>query len=586
MSLDINFLNLQIFEVVRITSYPDLSSVNLSPFDEIVPKVSTVSLHPLVTGPRSIHYTDRSRSDIQQSIRRATVNKGNRELLRLTLAGTFGQEPRFMGVFLDGLRRLKLFWHEAVRLGDAVTEEQVKKAKRIITPSHVFPAYNLPFDERFEVYGINFYDFYNGWAFSCNIDLFDINEDTSANNLPMYTIQITETGPTLVNQNFLSAALTALIEADQIAEDALNTLVANFPQRWIDAAASISQSANSTIQKINDVWKASFRLDTERLKASWNGLADRFRSQTTISFSGTFVPPTVAEETTDETAERDASAAKFRDKIKGIQAAQEHLMATIAPYATEPGPRREMTEIALHRGEPFEFDEFLRDVEVSQVAAYEVENMHRLYQLSQEEHNERLAALTSGENRPPAIPSTRLHRIEGRQTIFDIADQYGVSWETLLEYNDLEPDDIHPGMELVIPITKEIGAVPFPEVPTFGSHRGASVLGTDLPNALDVDEDGDLLVLDEPNTFLQGIDNIIILADDFFFSEDQEILSGNELAEFMRIKLFELLNQDKRIRDITKLDVVNGNQGVIVIDYEVRAISDPEIANALAQDLN
>lgn len=582
--IQFNPLNYVVFEVVKVTFVENaVPAVGSVPGDKFI--LQTVSLHPLWVGPRSISYTDASRSAIHQTAKSVNVERGGRQLYRVQLSGTFGQAPKFvLPYFLNGIQRLKLFWDEVVRMPDLVGQKQVEDHKnKFFSPSILYPAYHQRFIEKNEVFGINFYDFSFGKSFSCNIDQFNLVHSWDQNNLPSYMMRLTETGPVLETPILGDLTIDDLLQADAFTDDLLNMIVSNSPQVIVDGLADLAVGITTTVNQIQSVVSSYVSPNTKYMQAAWTGVPIGFAAlaANSVVTAPIIVPLTVFEKSAEATLEGLSDLALFRGKMNELITLQETAIAQLAPEAAKEFPKRlKTTEISVDYTFSEDDDVELQIYRIGNLLqnAEDMMNAHRLHQLSLEEHNLRLTSLATG-GLPPQIPVTERHRVKEYETIFSIADQYGIDWETILDYNGVTTEDVTDGITLTIPILRELTPVPFPDIPVFDSHQGAKVLGIDFPNEMTDDGAGNFAALTYGETFIQGVNNIITMVKTGFF-DDQAGLPRDLYKELLRKKLQGFLDQDKRIRGILKLDIKDITMG-FKIETEIRSIGESDVDAAL-----
>ena len=587
MPINIDFVNQIVFEVVKITFLPG-GSVTSSGVNESFSttdkstSVQTVALHPLLVGPTTIHYSDTSKTAITQNIRGIHTNKAGRQPIAVSLEGTFGQKPKFVGLgFLNGIQRLKLFWDEVVRLPDMVTLRDFERTRHLfsITPSLLFSGFRQSFQEEVEIFAINFYDFNEGRAFSCNIDKFDLQKQyTTRNNLPTYHLTIKETGPVITNNLLFGASIEDLLKADAIFDAVVNTLISNAPQVWIDGLEDLVIGVKKTVSQISSIIDSfiSPNIDFLRSALTGNPVIDLANRTNTPPLAG--IQSSKSDQNQQTLTEKAKNTSNFKKNMTTLIVLQEEMIAKFTPIGTKAIPAISKTVVSLDLNVSNETDpEFLLyKMGISQAAAEDMFNFHRIFQLNTDEFDQRLATISSGESLPPQIPATKRHKVLLNETIFDIAKLYNTDWQTILTYSNLDPDDVIDGLILEIPFTEALSPIPFPDIPTFGSHRGVSVLGLDLSNSLTFSPDGDLFVLSFGGSFLQGINNIVALLEQDFFDAKEEILKEATYKATLQIKAEAAFAEDKRIREIREINIVTEEQA-ISIDTTLKSVADVEI---------
>lgn len=161
------------------------------------------------------------------------------------------------------------------------------------------------------------------------------------------------------------------------------------------------------------------------------------------------------------------------------------------------------------------------------------------------------------------------HIVKDYETPLIIANKYNMSLDELLKKNNLKSYEITPGKEISVEInyTNNITKT-YEDIPTFGSHEGDLLFGSDLPNKLEVDSRGDLRLLTPVETLSQGILNRALtkagsypLEADFGISIPENRLPSELVNVMHMLKVHLQLLLDKRIKDVKNLSSIKqGNK--------------------------
>lgn len=168
------------------------------------------------------------------------------------------------------------------------------------------------------------------------------------------------------------------------------------------------------------------------------------------------------------------------------------------------------------------------------------------------------------------------YKVRSIDTLQLISRLFGVDAYSILEYNGIDSkrfEDIKEiNGEIKIPTFIDLGnRKDYSELPVFGSIEGNKAWGIDLPNEIEY-ENGDLTVLDELETLKQGIKNIYGEFGDIPLYEDEIITLpwGEDFPKEMvngmlSAQLSQKLLDDKRIKEVTRVDVQDARNGKIAI---------------------
>ncbi len=181
-----------------------------------------------------------------------------------------------------------------------------------------------------------------------------------------------------------------------------------------------------------------------------------------------------------------------------------------------------------------------------------------------------------------------IHTVKDYETPFSIVQQYGVSLDDVLNKNNITTADFTAGLQLKVDIDPSQGLNQiYDNIPSYGDQSGSLVFGSDLPNTLAVDTNGDLIALSPEDTLAQGINNRTQtkqgdypLVSDFGLSPLVGSEIPNDLTNALYIKEIEnSLAQDSRIASIDDLQFTRkGN--AINITCQITAINNKNLSIA------
>lgn len=187
-------------------------------------KWEEVDVYPLAVKPATADYTYASRTKMVQTTHKsAFIDRFGLQPIPITLAGSFGIQPRAAGInFKDGYTRLLEFRDEVVKLTNSVDNALVVNG--------AYPSISLSAKANAKyVYAVNFYDFIYNEMYAINIDSFNINVSATYNPFePRYSLSFTAFGPPIAtNAPTKDALLMALMQVSAIVtsiEDQANAL--------------------------------------------------------------------------------------------------------------------------------------------------------------------------------------------------------------------------------------------------------------------------------------------------------------------------------------------------------------------------
>jgi hypothetical protein len=172
------------------------------------------------------------------------------------------------------------------------------------------------------------------------------------------------------------------------------------------------------------------------------------------------------------------------------------------------------------------------------------------------------------------------HIVTSYDTTRTIERKYNIPWSEIQNYDNIVPSQLYPTMILRIPITIDLNQVVIQDVPTFGSQQGNNILGTDLPNELQEDAEGDLKVLSNEDSFRQSIENCFkMLPGSLPYYEEvgfdpkmSDDYNAEERESILQLRILDALSGDKRVQDATISD--GTRQGVSIgFELTIKAVS-------------
>lgn len=205
--------------------------------------------------PEQMNYSLTSRDAVQQTNNNVFVNQFALAPEKVSLSGTFGDEPRYVGAsYLSGYQRLKQFEQDIVR-----RSKQKPGEKRSLRSSNEK-------ESDIYVYGLNFYDFTSGRFGSANINSFSVSRNARENtNFERYKLDFMIIGELISaeSQDPLLMALSSLFGDNGIVDDGLtyvNDLLGTVDKTasWIGLGLdALSMAKNITLQSASFLSKKS-----------------------------------------------------------------------------------------------------------------------------------------------------------------------------------------------------------------------------------------------------------------------------------------------------------------------------------------
>lgn len=582
-------LNLFLFELGMVTRDPL----------GIVPDiVTTIGVHPLVVVPTTIRYSDRSRTTIAATHDGSVVTKAGRDLRTCSFQGSFGVQSRGLLLYIGtGQLRFDRFYHEVVRLNDAVSKGQVDAEKDPFR-SPLLSLWLKLYNPDRTTFFCNYYDFWHNIQFECDVTSFSWTKSHrggGATGLTPYQCEVAECGP-IVTGSLGTTLINGLFQA-LTTWDSINELIKSYT---LDAiVGSLVDAGGIVAGQLADSINA-FNAQIDGATAVINGSAppgtSAVQSRTpALSAGGGYGTGSYGSPQTPEVVPQSDDPANGKTGLSGHLA---HASAIASSGTTALELLRAQSPAAGADSVGGAVDWASVDGEGSlpgvdaadaQDGLSELINAARfqsavgaLYGMSREEYEAFLSA-TGLSGREPSLGATVEYVVTTYDTPSSIEQQFGVPFEAILRLNGLTPDEaLLAGTVLMIPRHRVVGQpITIEGLPTFGSHTGRAAWGSDLYTDLRVDATGSLAVLSGPDVLVQGINWTISM-----FSEHLSRLV-NETPDtvrdrLVRLQLSSILASDRRIASVDQIETVTGADGTMQVAATVTAINGAQITTGIA----
>lgn len=573
-------LNVFIFEVGMLTR---------DPFGILPDIVTTVAVHPLVVNPTTIRYSDNTRSSVTETPGGAVYSQAGRALRTAQFAGTFGVESRGLGLVIGtGDLRFQRFYHEVVRLSEALDKNQVDACKDLFRS----PFLNLaltPYSEERSVLFVNFYDFWHNIAFQGLVQQFGWtvgHRGGGASGRREYQLSLKEVGP-LVTGGIGTTLINGLFQA-LTAWDSVNEIIKSYT---LDAVSNaLVDAAGIVVSQFTDSMNA-FAAQVDGATGVVNGFDDPFGAfkprNASVAGGGedgsAAAPPAPAlQEVTDDPANGTTGLSGHLGASSGIIATAGQLLESMQSS----GPPNELDAV----GGEIDWGGLEGEGSLSGVDA--AENQDRLsrlitaasfqpavgalYGMSRAEYAAYVGATGRG-GRDPRLASTAEYTVTDTDTAKSISDQFGVPWNAILRLNRLLPDEaLVAGTVLLIPRQRAVGQQnAIAGLPVFGSHAGRAAWGKGLPWDLRTDADGKLVVIEGEELLIQGIDWMV----EVFGEELLQIAHQTPLVvrdRMIQRRIAGIVASDRRIASVDQVTTTT-NGSAIEVSVEATAINGAKI---------
>lgn len=622
-----NQLNLFLFELVMI--------VRLGYGATATEKVLPVAIHPLVVVPNSVRYTDNSRSVVQETVGGAVLTVGGRQARTVAFQGVFGVESRFLGIWGGtGDLRFKRFWHEIVRLADATNKDQVK-AEEDPFRSPFLSLLLKPYLPDQTSFAVNFYDFWHNCKMQVTIPSFTFSKAArggAASGNTAYTLTVKEVGP-IVTGAISTTLINALFEVlttwtsinDIIKSYTLEALAQGFSNLAGLVTSRIADSINAVNAQIDGViglLNGGVTGPTSSIQQATQGPYSRVDKSTrqdqqtseagrlSPDKGGNLPPPGAkaylppprvgpgganAENSSSRRQQPNNDPANGRTGLSAFLGDAEDLAdacleARDAMRVQRPARRLDSPggQIPWSRlvdeGTIAEIDDADQQDEITTLAdsAMFQRVAGCFYGMSRAEYAALLSS-TGNAGRDSAVGGSIVHVVSDADTPDTIQRRYGVGWSQILRLNDLLPDEaLLPGTKLQIPIQRPTGSPTAVDgLPVFGSHAGREAWGSDLYADLRVDADGVLILADDEDVLIQGIDWIVTQFSDELIQVLDQIPPVVQ-TQFMQERIAGYVGSDRRIVSVDSVAAEPAADGELRVSVQCTAINGATITTGSA----
>jgi len=521
-------LNVLVFEVGMLITDPNTQQR----------RTVTIAVHPLHVAPSSIDWQDRTRSKVDKTAGGAVRTVGGRNLRTCNLQGVWGVEARGFGPLVgSGEYRAQRFYHEVVRLGDALYQEDVDAALEAVNASPLVREALRGFTPDNALFYINFYNFWDGIKMECQIPSYTWSRRArggGAVGLIHYSLQVQEVGP-VVGGGLGEEIIDALFHAFTVWDDLNDTIETYTLDELEEGLTSIPGPFVSELSDSLEAVQAQLETATALMGANPSATPGDGME----AFMAQCERLTDAAEDIEDVLSRRAT---------GVIAAEDGAINWA-------GQHDEGVIDGL-----WYYDQQNELLDLSDAAQWQI-SAGKLFGMSAEAYQAYVTSAGSSARRKPNVAGTVPHYVTMLDTEKSLVDEYGVDFDEILRVNNLTPDEaLVPGTELQIPTVRSPGPTPIDGLPTFGSHRGKSALGVDLDVSLTPDEDGKPILVTEGACVAQGLE---LLLGDFGeqVMEDANALLEVVRGDYLEERLRRLFLSDRRIQSVDNVAVAEVSAG-------------------------
>lgn len=543
-------LNIFLFELVMVTTLSEW----------VPPLVTTVAIHPLVVVPTSIRYSDTSRGSVEETALSVTDEIGGRALRTVQMEGTFGVKSKGLGLYIGtGELRFKRFYHEIVRLADAVSQRQVDAEKDLFRS----PFLGIPlkaYDEEHSYFAVNFYDFWNKRTFAVRIPQWSDSRGSygNAEGAVRYQMTLKEAGD-LVTGGIGTAIIKALFDV-LTSWDSINELLKSYTLGAIlDSLGALNQIVLTQMFETMDA--VINQIDS--VKGVLSGSEVPLVPVPTLEAAGqTYVQPAGVSAYLDDAAELESQAADVLD-IAASQRAGEDTETGAVAWSTQ---AQEGGVAGMEQADGIDAVYAIGFAAAYQRVAGVFAGMSRAeYQGLLESTGEASRGASLGTSRAT-------HVVSITDTAQSIEQQYGVPWRRILDLNRLLPDEaLVPGTALLIPTVRASGLPSRIEgLPVWDSHAGEAAWGKDLAVDLRADAAGKLVIVSGSDVLVQGSQWLLSIFEDELINRLQ-LTPEVVREEMMRAQIAQIYVSDARIEGVVEVRSDVSETG-IALDVVARAI--------------
>lgn len=539
-------LNLFVFEVGILTRDP-ITGATIS---------QTLALHPLLVAPSQYSCNVTSRSVVEKTATAFWAMRGGLGPLLWNFSGTWGKVSRGLGIYVgDGETRHTRFLNEVVRLPEAVSKEDAAACYDLLTGTPSVGIAVAAFNPDVQVFYVNMYDLWDGWAGSVKIDSYHFERAQSrgaAAGLRWYNLQVSEAGP-LIAGNPVNAVVQAVFKTAVLLDGFADVIDSYTPAAIADALGAIPASLLSLVEDNLNSLQESFTSFTTLVNGSsgWSGAS-------LSNLAGLF-----------------GTAQRLNTLLGDVHGYAVSLLGSTWFRADQGEP--DWTSAVDDGGnQGLLGQEAIRALEELRDTLAQLHVMGAFYGQDPADFRAWVEHAGLGGRTGPTLGRTSA-RLAWRRgdSLHRIAERYGVAPELILAASGLTVEDLRPGVEILIPAARASGSLGVSQLPVLDSHQGSRALGSDLDLAFEV-EGGDLVVVSGADCLVQGLGEDLADLYDTVIT-DLDILPTDAIERWLQRKVGAALIADPRVATVREIAVsLEGDTG-IVVNATVTAITGTEV---------
>ncbi len=171
------------------------------------------------------------------------------------------------------------------------------------------------------------------------------------------------------------------------------------------------------------------------------------------------------------------------------------------------------------------------------------------------------------------------YTVSSADTWRSIEQRFGISWQAIADYNQMQSSDLTAGGVIQIPFPVVLTESVAKNILVFGDQSGYNILGADLPSSVEA-LNGDLKVLEPKDSFAQHMQNMAVTDQGglpFYESYGLDTGVGEDfppdtVEATLQVKIASAITADPRVKEIEFLTVERDPENPTAVTASVQIV--------------